>query len=223
MSFFTNSTDNLGLTTGGVVQYTLANGQFTAGAISVINGGTGSASFNPNAVIISGATSTSPLLSTTTMTNGQVVIGSTGASPVANTLTAGSGITITNGAGSITIAATASGTGITWQTINSTTSPTVAMAINNGYSVIGGSGTATFTLPTPAPAIGTVVNVCGRDTGSNWILTNAGVYSIVMGNKSTTQLASTGGASSLGDGVELVYLLTNTWVVLYTMGNIQVT
>lgn len=75
------------------------------GTATVAGGGTGSTSFNINGVVISGATTTTPLTSLT-LTNGQIVIGGTGA-PAAATITAGTGISIVNGNNSITVSSTA--------------------------------------------------------------------------------------------------------------------
>ena len=69
--------------------------------VVIANGGTGSTSFNPNAIVLSNAAGTA--LTSQQLTNGQLLIGSTGAAPSAAQLTAGTGISIANGAGTISI------------------------------------------------------------------------------------------------------------------------
>lgn len=73
-----------------------------SGQLAVGRGGTGSATFNINGVVISGATTTTAL-SSLTLTNGQIVVGATGAAPAAATLTAANGTVITNGTNTITV------------------------------------------------------------------------------------------------------------------------
>lgn len=83
--------------------------------------------------------SSSNIISTSSMTDGQVVIGSTGSTPVAANLTAGTDITITNGANSITIAATGGGGSgggmLSWERLDYTGSEQLnyTMEPNKGY------------------------------------------------------------------------------------------
>lgn len=115
--------------------------------------------------------SSSNIVSTNTMTNGQIAIGSTGSTPVSANITAGNGIVITNGPGSITISAD-SGSGfnsaVSWsvQTYTGVGSKTYDASPNSGYI-------ANSTVGSPAASV--VTGYCPRTPviynvtdSSNW-------------------------------------------------------
>lgn len=142
------------------------------------------------------------------MTNGQLIVGSTGASPVAASLTAGANIIITPGAGSITIAA--SGGGLTWST---TTSTTVAAAVNNAY-VTNVATLCTLTLPATS-SVGNVVAVEGLGAGG-WRLVAPAGDTIKIGTSTTTSGGSLS-STAASDNVYVVCIVANTtWRVQTT-------
>ena len=101
---------------------------------SIQSGGTAVGSFNIHGIVVSGATTTSPL-SALTLTNGQIVIGSTGGAPTAATITAGTGISITNGSNSISIAVNGSVVG---ETITGDSGGALSPTAGN-WNIIGGT------------------------------------------------------------------------------------
>ena len=81
----------------------VSSGTFSAGNLSVANGGTGATTLTDGGILL--GSGTGAITATAQPTNGQLLIGATGSDPVLATLTAGSGITITNGSGTIEVAA----------------------------------------------------------------------------------------------------------------------
>ena len=108
---------------------TLAYGLVTP--VIVANGGTGSELFNTNGIVLSGASSTTPLVAQQ-LTAGELLIGTAaGTAPSAAQLTAGTGIAITNGAGSISISASGALPG-TFVTPNGNATPAGGIINING-------------------------------------------------------------------------------------------
>lgn len=206
----------------GVAQFNPAMFSAALGVVSLIvpvtvaNGGTGSTSFNVNGVVVSGATTTSPLTSLT-MDNGELLIGSTGASPVVGTLTAGAGIAISNAAGSITITSTTGG--FAWVRVAGVAQN---IAVQTGYIPTNVAMT-TFTLPATA-AIGDGFQIAGEGTGLWRIATQAG-QTIYCGVVTTT--TGVGGyltSTHRRDCVEVVCTNTDTeWTVVDFLGNLGAT
>jgi hypothetical protein len=89
----------------------VSSGTFSAGTLSVPNGGTGATSLTDGGVLL--GSGTGAITATAQPTDGQLLIGSTGTDPVLATLTAGTNISITNAAGSITIDATSASNTVT--------------------------------------------------------------------------------------------------------------
>ena len=183
-----------------------------SGTLSVEKGGTGTTSFSPNSILISGPTSTSPLTSVN-LGSGQVIIGTTTA-PVASTINSGPGISITSSSGSITIAAT--GGGIQWFEATSNTT----MISNAGY-VTNGSSLVTLSLPS-TPSFGDVVRVVGK-SASGWQIAQGGGQTVKYGTSSTTSgNAGTISSSSQYDAVELVCITggaSSIFAVISSIGN----
>ena len=87
-----------------------ASAQPVFGTAVVAGGGTGSATFNINGAVFSNTTTTG-VLQSATLVDGQILIGSSAGAPAAATITAGTNITVTNGHNTITIAASGGGSG----------------------------------------------------------------------------------------------------------------
>lgn len=202
--------------TGGTTGLTFSGAVSTetlTGTLVVANGGTGSTAFNINGVVVSGATTTTPLTSLT-LANGQIVIGATGAAPLAATLTAGTNISITNAANSITIAATGA-TSFSWSVIVADQTAVV----NNGY-FCNKAGTLALLLPA-ASAVGDTVEVVNINTATGTQITQAAGQQIFISTASTTLgAAGTLTSSALGDSLRLVCSVANTtWRVVSMIGN----
>lgn len=83
--------------------------------------------------------SSSGVVSSQAMTNGQLLIGSTGSAPSAATLTAGAGISVSNGAGTITLSTSGNAAPNVL-----TTTQNVTLNANNDYVLEGGNKTVTL-------------------------------------------------------------------------------
>ncbi len=129
-------------------------------------------------------------------TDGQLLIGSTATPNIkVGTLTPGTGITVTNGSGSITLAAT--GAGITWTDVTTSTQSLVAF---NGYVTDRGGG-VTYTLPASG-TLGDLILIVGK-AGLATITPNAN-QQIDMGSASgTVGVTGTAVATNAGDCIEL--------------------
>lgn len=132
-------------------------------------------------------------------------------------ITPGTGITVTPGANTITIAATG-GTGFTW---NNVTTPTQAMAVNNGYIANDPASLVTLTLPATA-AIGTTLWVSGASVDGWTIVENSG-QNITFGSDTTTTTTGSLSSTQQNDSVQLLCTVANTtWNVITSMGNITI-
>lgn len=149
--------------------------------ISIKTGGTNTQAFNPNGLVITGSTTTSPL-SSLTLTNGQLVVGSTGATPVATTITAGSGISVNNTAGAITISATGGASGVTSFHPDSGTDPVVP----NGSGLVNSLGSGSITT------VGSLNTITTQLTG----LTNHSVL-VGAGTSTITKVGPTAAAGQV--------------------------
>lgn len=199
----------------------------SSGAITTLDGDSGSATPNAGVVTISGGSSgltttgASHTISlggvlavgygglgiTTTPSNGQIPIGN-GTNYTAATITPGDGISISNGSGTITIAAT--GSGITWSNIIGTTQ---AAVVDNIYVCTNSSQTI-VTLPATA-SLGSVVGVEGLGVGG-WILAANTGQTIKIGTGTTSSAGSLTSAAA-SDNVYVVCIVANTtWRVQFT-------
>lgn len=144
--------------------------------LPVPSGGTGTTSFNPNGVVISGSTPTSPL-SAVTLNDGQLAIGATGSAPAARNLTPGAGISITNAANNITIST--SGTLIyNYTTVNNGASPYTVLSTDQflGVNTSGGPVTLNFPSVTSMGRLFIIKDSSGTSATNNIIVTStAGV------------------------------------------------
>jgi hypothetical protein len=132
-------------------------------------------------------------------------------------ITPGTGITVTPGANTITIAATG-GTGFTW---NNVTTPTQAMAVNNGYIANDPASLVTLTLPATA-AVGTTLWVSGASVDGWTIVENSG-QNITFGSDTTTTTTGSLSSTQQNDSVQLLCTVANTtWNVITSMGNITI-
>ncbi len=119
------------------------------------------------------------------------------------TLTAGSGITISQSGNTINISSAA--TGLTWNSVGSTT---VSMVTNNGYYVAEASATV-LTLPTTA-SFGDTLIVIGTGAGG-WTIAQNALQNIRVGSAITT--TGTGGSlasTNRYDALELTCVVANT-------------
>jgi hypothetical protein len=114
--------------------------------------------------------------------------------------------------------ATASGGGMSWSEVTSTSQ---TMSINTGY-IANNVALVTLTLPTTS-ALGSVIEVVGKGAGLWKIAQNAGEQ-IHFGNINTT--SGTGGylqATLTYDAIRLVCTVADTeWTVTSSQGNITV-
>jgi hypothetical protein len=208
---------NVTLTLGGTPATSLLRAaSITAGwtgQLAVGRGGTGSASFNTNGIVISGSTTTSALTSLS-LTDGQVVIGSSIGAPDAATLSAGSGISITNGHNTISIAGTTNG--LTYNDVSGTTQ---AAAVNNGY-IISNAAQTTVTLPATA-AEGSRVAVQGKGA-AGWILA-ANTGQVIHLGSSASSTAGSLTSTNQWDTVTVVCVTANTtWAASCVIGTLTV-
>ncbi len=184
--------------------------------LTVPHGGTGTTLVQPNGVVTTGTTGTSPFQSVQ-LDDGEIIIGVTGGPSVGSTLTAGAGIAITNGAGSITITSTTGG--FAWVRVAGVAQN---IAVQTGYIPTNAAMT-TFTLPATA-AIGDGFQIAGEGTGLWRIATQAG-QTIYCGVVTTT--TGVGGyltATHRRDCVEVVCTNTDTeWTVVDFLGNLGAT
>lgn len=113
---------------------------------------------------------------------------------------------------------TASGGGMTWSEITSTSQ---TMSANNGY-IANNASLVTLTLPTTA-ALGSIIEVIGKGAGLWKIAQNTGEQ-IHFGNINTT--SGTGGylqATLTYDAIRIVCTVADTeWTVTSSQGNITV-
>lgn len=161
---------------------TTAGGSSGAGTFtSITNSGATTLSALGRGVVESSSTG---LLSSQALNNGQIIIGSTGAAPVAATILGGPGIQVINGAGTITIQET--GSGVAWNSVT-VSGPVLA---NNGYMYTG-IVNSTFTLPLAA-TIGDTIDFIQAGTNAASQITiqaNGGTSTITFG---TIQSSSNG-------------------------------
>ncbi len=196
-----------------------------SGAITTINGNSGSATPSSGIVTINGGTtglttsgsgSTLSLTGTlsvanggtslaTTPTNGQLLIGNATNYTLA-TLTAGTGVSVSNGSGSITISAT--GGGLATTPVAGTTQ---AMVANTQY-LFNNAAATTGTLPTTGTStIGDVIKVKGASAAPFIIQANTG-QTITYG-ATASSVAGTATSNAGTDSIQLVYVSANTWSV----------
>lgn len=148
---------------GTAFQWSTVSGSGTVTSVAA-SGGTTGLSFSGSPITTSGTLTLSGTLAVanggtgqTSYTDGQLLIGNTtGNTLTKSTLTAGSGISITNGSGSITIAATGSGSG---------TVTSVAATVPTGFTITGSPITTSGTL---AIAFDTGYSLPTTSSQSNW-------------------------------------------------------
>jgi len=185
------------------------------GQLAVGRGGTGSASFNINGVVISNTTTTGALESLT-LSDGQIVIGSSAGAPLAATVSSGTGISISNGHNTITISSNGANPWV------DETGSSVTMATNTGYTSDDGATLVTFTLPATAN-IGDWIEINGKGAGG-WSIAQATGQQIHFGNAATT--SGTGGSLSSTNQYDCVKLrcitANTTFSVVNVIGNLTV-
>lgn len=130
----------------------------------------------------------------------------------------GSGATTSASGNTITI--TATGTGFTWNVVNSTMNP-VALSPENGY-IPKLAGSVNFVLPATA-SVGDTYKIVGY--GNLWSITQPAAFqTITLGIKTTT--AGVMGyiqATSPSDCAELVCVTANLeWVITDAVGNLTI-
>lgn len=157
----------------------------------------------PNAATARVNLGLSPLL------NGQLWIGDTGLNPVAANLTAGTGISIVNGPGSIIVSA--SGGGLSWTTVTSTSSN---MLSNNGY-ITNNAALVTLTLPVSSN-VGDIIDIEGRGAGGWAVAQGAGQFIHIGSVVTTTGVGGSISSSNRYDSIVLVCTAANT--VWHTLG-----
>lgn len=166
-------------------------------ALTVNNGGTGTSSFTPYAVVTGGTTATGPLQNVSGVgTSGQVLT--------------------SNGAGQLPSWQGAGG--FSWEDVTATTK---AMAVNMGYTANNASQVE-FTLPATA-AYGDIIRVAGKGAGG-WKISENGSQTIHFGVLDSTGDGSGYLESTQQyDCVHLLCSVANTdWTVLSSIGNITV-
>jgi hypothetical protein len=187
-----------------------------AGQLAVGRGGTGTATFNTNGVVISNTTTTGALAALS-LTDGQLVIGSSIGPPLAASITAGTGISVTPGHNTISISATGS-SGITNVNQNSSSA---TLAANSRYATNNGASLVTYTLPV-SPTIGDTYIIVGGSSGG-WTIAQNASQQINFGNKAST--SGTGGSLSSSnqfDCITITNVATNVFTAYESQGNITV-
>ncbi len=191
----------------------VSSGTFSAGTLSVANGGTGATTLTDGGILL--GSGTGAITATAQPTNGQLLIGATGSDPVLATLTAGDGITVTNASGAITIAADTSGAKVTG-------TYTASGAYNIDFTIPSGTRTnvgfrATVYLEDSTTANSALVTIEGiviRSSGAP--LLPDFLFVVVPGTDGDKISLGTGGANTLrisggtpaGSGN---YVATVTW------------
>ena len=171
----------------------VSSGTFSAGTLSVANGGTGATSLTDGGILL--GSGTGAITATAQPTDGQLLIGSTGSDPTLATLTAGDGVSITNASGSITIAADTSGDKVTG-------SYTAASAYNIDFTIPSGTRTnvgfrATVYLEDSTTANSALVTIEGIVNRSGAPLTPDFIFVVVPGTDGDKLSLGTGGANTL--------------------------
>lgn len=204
------STSGYVLTSNGAVTAPSFQAISASGAITTINGNSGSVTPTTGAVTISGTgpistsgSSSTLTISTTAANTINATSGTATASSNAFTIV-GAGTVSTSATGStITITGSGGGGGLSW---NNVTGSTQAMAVNTGY-VNNGSGTPTvFTLPSTA-AVGDIVAVQGANSGLWQIAQNAGQ---TIAFNAITSTSGTGGSVTATGRYDTLYLICIT-------------
>lgn len=150
------------------------------------------------------------------MAAGQLVIGtSVTTDPSVANITPGPGVSVTNGSGTITIGAT--GMGLTWSTVSSST----PFVNNNGYIATGGAALS-FSLPATS-SVGDIVAIA-LDGSTSWTITQGAGQQIRIGSTQTTLGAGGSVVSSdQGDTIILFCSVANLkWNALTAIGNITI-
>ena len=171
----------------------VSSGSFSAGTLSVANGGTGATSLTDGGILL--GSGTSAITATAQPTDGQLLIGSTSSDPVLATLTAGDGITITNGAGSITIDASA-GSKVTGTYSGLSTTITVPIPSGTDTNVAFDAVVYLEDDTTPAnSAMVTIQGIVNRSNGAPLtpdftfiVVPGADGDKVTLGNSGTTDL-----------------------------------
>lgn len=159
--------------------------------LPVSQGGTGLASFNANAVVVNGSTTTGGLTYISGSTQNQILTYRTGSTPNWS-----------------------STSGITWASTAGATS--VSAAICNGY-VSTASTLCTLTLPTTF-AIGTQIGVQGQGAGG-WKL-QAGTATTIQYGTTATSSAGALASTNQYDNCIIVGIVANTtWAVISSLSS----
>lgn len=130
----------------------------------------------------------------------------------------GSGVTVSAPGSSNLVLITVTGTGFTWNLVNSTMN-NITLVAENGY-IAQGAGVVNFVLP-PAAAVGDTFWIKGH--GNLWTLTqNAGQFVSIGNVSSTPGVFGSITATMISDAVQLLCVDANTeFTEIGIQGNIK--
>jgi hypothetical protein len=193
----------------------LDTSKFTTGLLTIVRGGTNSASalFNNRIMVSSGGA----IMEAAALTNGQLLIGSTGAAPTAASLAGTTNqVTVTNGAGSITLS--------TPQNIHTAAAPTFAsqtLTATTNQLTMGTTNTVTISASAPSASRVYTLHDAGANanvilnTGGALTVTNTGstgqVLVLTSATTATWQTPSAPSITSLKDVQTSTVTTTTSW------------
>ena len=187
----------------------VSSGTFSAGTLSVANGGTGATTLTDGGILL--GSGTAAITATAQPTDGQLLIGSTGGDPVLATLTAGDGVTITNASGAITIDASA-GSKVTGTYSGASTTISVAIPAGTDTNVAFDAVVYLEDDTTPAnSAMVTIQGIVNRSNGTP--LTPDFTFIVVPGTDGDKVSLGTSGTTNLQIDIGDVSARTGTYVV----------
>jgi hypothetical protein len=105
---------------------------------------------------------------------------------------------------------------LSWSGVSSATT----ISQGNGYYATNTGSAVVFTLPI-SPTAGGVFRLVAAAAGG-WSISQNASQTIIYGNKSTTAGTGSLASSSIGDSVEIIYVGSNNFVVIGSVGNITI-
>ncbi len=128
------------------------------------------------------------------------------------------GVVVAGDPGTHTLTISISGGGLTWNVI---TTSSAALVAGNGY-IANYVSTCVLTLPsTVSSTVGDTIKVTGINNPNGWkIAQNASQTIFFSTALTTTGVAGYLASTQVTDSVEMVYVATNEWQVVSSVGNV---